>query len=44
MKPITEPFTVLTDRLRGRGSKSAWIEYMITITCGVGYETELRKL
>lgn len=36
MKPITAPYTVLTDRLRGRGNKSKWIEYLITATCAIG--------
>lgn len=36
MKPFSAPYTVLTDRLRGRGHKSAWIEYIITATCAIG--------
>ncbi|KAI1339974.1 general substrate transporter [Xylariaceae sp. FL0016] len=36
MKPISAPFTVFTDRLRGRGEKSKWIEYMITVACAIG--------
>ncbi|KAI0015254.1 general substrate transporter [Xylariomycetidae sp. FL0641] len=36
MKPITAPFTVFTDRMRGRGGKSKWIEYMITAACAIG--------
>lgn len=37
MKPFSAPYTVLTDRLRGRGEKSKWIEYLITATCAIGY-------
>ena len=37
MKPFSAPYTVLTDRLRGRGESSKWIEYMITATCAIGY-------
>ncbi|KAJ9133457.1 General substrate transporter [Pleurostoma richardsiae] len=36
MKPLSAPFTVFTDRMRGRGQKSVWIEYMITATCAIG--------
>ncbi|GLA20963.1 hypothetical protein AnigIFM62618_009937 [Aspergillus niger] len=36
MKPFTTPYAFLTERLRGRGARSAWIEYLITATCGIG--------
>lgn len=36
MKPFTCPFVIFTDRMRGRGKRSAWIEYMITAVCGIG--------
>ncbi|CAJ2511448.1 Uu.00g070730.m01.CDS01 [Anthostomella pinea] len=36
MKPISAPFTVFTDRMRGRGDKTKWIEYMITAACAIG--------
>ncbi|KAF3405188.1 Sugar transporter STL1 [Talaromyces pinophilus] len=36
MKPFTTPYLFLIERLRGRGATSAWIEYLITITCGIG--------
>lgn len=37
MKPFTTPYLFLIERLRGRGATSAWIEYLITITCGIGW-------
>lgn len=36
MKPISAPYTVLTDSLRGKGEKSLWIEYSITAVCAIG--------
>ncbi|KAF2767627.1 general substrate transporter [Teratosphaeria nubilosa] len=36
MKPFSQPYTAFTSRMRGRGKHSAWIEYMITVCCGVG--------
>ncbi|KAI0479387.1 general substrate transporter [Xylariaceae sp. FL0804] len=36
MKPFSGPFTVFTDRMRGRGDKSKWIEYTITAACAIG--------
>lgn len=36
MKPFSAPYTVLTDRLRNRGLKSVWIEYLITACCAIG--------
>ncbi|RJE25596.1 sugar transporter [Aspergillus sclerotialis] len=36
MKPFTTPYSFLVERLRGRGARSAWIEYLITATCGIG--------
>ncbi|OQE32016.1 hypothetical protein PENSTE_c001G04509 [Penicillium steckii] len=36
MKPFSAPYSVLTDRLRGRGESSKWIEYLITTTCAIG--------
>jgi hypothetical protein len=37
MKPLSTPFTTFTDRMRGRGNKALYIEYAITICCGLGY-------
>lgn len=36
MKPFSAPYTVLTDRLRGKGESSKSIEYLITATCAIG--------
>ncbi|RDW62489.1 hypothetical protein BP5796_10791 [Coleophoma crateriformis] len=36
MKPFNAPFTIFTDRFRGRGEQARWIEYAITLTCGIG--------
>ncbi|GFZ42316.1 hypothetical protein JCM24511_00030 [Saitozyma sp. JCM 24511] len=36
MKPLSTPFTTFTDRMRGRGNKALYIEYAITICCGLG--------
>lgn len=36
MRPFSEPYTVLTDRMRGRGKKSGRIEWLITATCAIG--------
>ncbi|PSR79063.1 general substrate transporter [Coniella lustricola] len=36
MKPISAPFTVLTDHVRGKGSSSRWIAHLITTCCAIG--------
>ncbi|CAK7197847.1 hypothetical protein SEUCBS139899_000497 [Sporothrix eucalyptigena] len=36
MKPFSAPYSAITDRLRGRGEKSKYIEYLITATCAIG--------
>ncbi|CAK7229959.1 hypothetical protein SCUCBS95973_007409 [Sporothrix curviconia] len=36
MKPFSAPYTVVADRLRGKGQKTKYIEYVITATCAIG--------
>jgi hypothetical protein len=44
MKPFSEPYTILTNRLRGRGKQSLWIEYLITLACAIGWVIRMQSI